>query len=87
MGKSRRKRCIVVDLENTEIVAPFQSHALDSYKNNKCKEYDFSSHMPEAKIYVIYATVKNEMARILFEPNERMLNDMRNTAPRKVVLY
>lgn len=87
MGKSRRKRCIVVDLERTEIVAPIQSHALDSFQNNKCKEYDFSSHMPEAKPYVIYATVKNEMARILFEPSERMLNDMRNTAPRKVVLY
>lgn len=87
MGKSRRKRCIVVDLDRTEIVAPASSHALDSFKNNKCKEYDFSSHMPEAKPYVMYATVKNEMARIVFEPNERMLNDMRNTAPRKVVLY
>lgn len=87
MGKSRRKRCIVVDLDRTEIVAPANSHALDSFKNNKCKEYDFSSHMPEAKPYVMYATVKNEMARIIFEPNERMLNDMRNTAPRKVVLY
>lgn len=87
MGKSKRKRCIVVDLENTEIVAPVNSHALDAYQSKKCKEYDFSSHMPEAKPYVIYATVKNEMSKILFEPNERMLNDMRNTAPRKVVLY
>lgn len=87
MGKSKRKRCVVVDLECTEIVAPVNSHALDSFKNNKCKEYDFSSHMPEAKPYVIYATVKNEMSRILFEPNERMINDMRNVAPRKIILY
>ena len=34
MGKSRRKRCVVVDLESTEIVAPLNSHALDSFKNN-----------------------------------------------------
>lgn len=87
MGKSRRKRCVVVDMETTEIVAPINSHALDAFQGNKCKEYDFSSRMPEAKLYVIYAKVKNEMARILFEPSERMINDMRNTAPRKVVLY
>lgn len=87
MGRTRRKRCIVLDLDHTEIVAPSNSHALDQYKNNKCKEYDFSSHTSDAKTYVIYASVKNEMARVTFEPGEKMLNDMRNTAPRKVVLY
>lgn len=87
MGKSRRKRCMEVDFENIEIVAPINSYALDNYKNNQCKEYDFSSRMPESQVYVMYASVKNQMAKIVFEPSEKMLNDMYHTSPRKVVLH
>lgn len=84
MGKSRRKRCIVLDLDHTEIVAPEDSYLLDNYKNQKCKEYDFSSGIADHKKYVMYATSKNELVRVLFEPSEKMMNDMKNTSPRKV---
>lgn len=85
MAKSRRKRCTVLSMEQTEIVAPEGASQLDNYKNTPCKTMDFSSGIAENKKYVIYASYNNEMVKVIFEPNERMLNDMWNTSPRKVI--
>ena len=85
MAKSKRKRCAVLNMDQTEIVAPEGAHQLDNFKNTPCKTMDFSSHIPENKKYVMYTSYHNEMVKIIFEPSERMLDDMWNTAPRKVV--
>ncbi len=86
MNKSRRRRILAFDFSHLEIMARENSHLLDSYRQKNCKTYDFTSLKAENKdkVYVIYGTDKNEMIRILFEPDEKMLNDMRNNAPRKV---
>jgi len=86
MGKARRRRVLAFDFGHLEIMAAGKSHLVDSYRQKQCKTYDFSSHNSanSDKVYVIYGTDKNEMIRILIEPNEKMLNDMRNNAPRKV---
>lgn len=85
MAKSRRKRCAVLSMEQTEIVAPEGAHQLDNYNSTPCKTMDFSSGVAENKKYIMYATYNNEMVKVIFEPNERMINDMWNTSPRKVV--
>lgn len=85
MAKSKRKRCCVVNMDQTEIVAPEGAHQLDSFKDTPCKTMDFSSHIAENKKYIMYTSYQNEMVKIIFEPNERMLDDMWNTAPRKVI--
>ncbi len=85
MAKSRRKRCAVFSMEQTEIIAPEGAHQLDSYKNTPCKTMDFSSRIAENKKYIMYTSYHNEMVKVILEPNERMLDDMWNTAPRKVV--
>lgn len=86
MNKSRRRRALAFDFTHLEIMAREKSHLVDSYRQKSCKTYDFTSLRSEnkEKVYVIYGTDKNEMIRILFEPDEKMLNDMRNNAPRKV---
>ncbi|NLZ81692.1 MAG: hypothetical protein GX913_07850 [Clostridiales bacterium] len=86
MGKSRRRRCLTIDMEDIEIIAAEGSHFLDSYKNKKCKQMDFSSSIKENKKYLIYGNHKNESTRIVFEPNEKMLDNMRSVSPRKVNL-
>ena len=85
MAKSRRKRCVVLNMEQTEIVAPEGAHQLDNYKSTPCKTMDFSSGIAENKKYVMYASFNNEMVKVIFEPNERMINDMWNSSPRKVI--
>ena len=43
-SQSRRKRAASYELSNMEILAPYQSHQLDSYKNNQSiKRYNYSS--------------------------------------------
>lgn len=87
MGKSKRKRCAVFAMDQTEIIAPEDSYLLDNFKNQNCKVMDFSSGIADHKKYVMYTNYKNEMVKVLLEPNERMIQDMKNTAPRKVTLY
>lgn len=86
MAKSRRRRELSFDFGHLEIMARNKSHLTDGYREKTCKTYNFTSlnSANDEKVYVIYGTDKNEMIRIYIEPDEKMLNDMRNHAPRKV---
>lgn len=86
-NRTRRKKCISFDMAHLEIMAPEDSYLLDSYRNKTCKTYDFTSGVKNAAgRYVIYGTDKNEMIKIIFEPNEKIVNEMRYNSPRKVNL-
>lgn len=85
MNQARRKRALTFDMNHLEIIAPEGSHYLDGYAGKTCKTYDFSSgEKDNGKRYVMYGTEKNEMIRVILEPNDRILNDMRMNSPRKV---
>ena len=87
MNQARRKRALTFDMNHLEIIAQEGSHHLDSYNNKICKTFDFSSGDKESTgRYVMYGTVKNEMIKVILEPNDRILNDMRMSSPRKVIL-
>lgn len=87
MNQARRKRALTFDMNHLEIIAPEDSHHLDGYNNKTCKAYDFSSGNKDADgRYVLYGTVNNEMIKVILEPNDRILNDMRMSSPRKVIL-
>ncbi|MCI5649415.1 MAG: DUF6106 family protein [Fusicatenibacter sp.] len=88
-SQSRRKRAASYELTNMEIMAPLASHRLDSYKNNRSiKQVDYSSgirgegHNP----YAIVISNQNALQMVIFEPNEIMIKDIRNRAPRKVFM-
>ncbi|MBP3543322.1 MAG: hypothetical protein J6J86_03740 [Lachnospiraceae bacterium] len=85
MAKTRRKRCAVFTMEQTEIIAPEGAHQLDQFKDMPCKTMDFSSGIADHKKYIMYTSWNNEMVKVILEPNERMLNDMWNASPRKVI--
>lgn len=84
MGNVKRKRMMRVDFEKCEVVAIEGSMALDAWKNRKLKEYDFTSHTKQEKPYVIIAHKDQDLIRILFEPNEKMVQCMRDKS-RKLV--
>ena len=83
MAKSRRKKVGTYSVEKMEIMAPLNSHRLDSYRNMNTKTYDYSSGIagqPERR----YMMVCNGGVKVILEPNEAMIKAVQSVAPRKV---
>ncbi len=89
INKAKRKRRESIDLDRVEIIAPAVSHRLDYYNNNRnLKEVNYTSNDPEREkqVYAMIVADENSLKKVLFEPTEKMLRDMRTRAPRKVYL-
>ena len=85
MAKTKRKRAATFEIERMEILAPANSHRLDSYKSRSMKEMDLSSgskKQPDNRLVMIY----NGNQRIYFENSTELANVIKNVAPRKVFL-
>ena len=87
MGGSKRKTDLRIDFEQVQMMAPQGSHALDPYKNLTLKTKDYSSREEGSKPYVIIYQKGDAAYRILFEPNEKMINAIKLKSPRKVAEY
>ena len=84
LGNAKRRHILRIDLEEVEIIAPLESHSLDSYTYIQCEKKDFTSRSKDAKPYVIVVTKENKKLKILFEPSEKMISMMKKKSPRKV---
>jgi hypothetical protein len=80
--KSKRKSLISLDLKDAQIIAPAKSHRLDSYQN--AKTVDYSSQDPSHTPYAVMISMKQVMNRILIQPDDAMVELMRNSMPRTV---
>lgn len=83
MGREARKRVFSTSAKDMEILAPTGAGELYPYQN--LKVYDCSSKTGN-KTYEIVAKVKDQNVRVIFEPNDKILQGMRFYAPRKVIL-
>ncbi len=86
LGRSKRKNCFTVEMDKIEIIAPADSHKLKEFGNLKCIEADYTSGKDNTKVYACIFHTDKEIRRAYFEPDEKMLELMRLTSPRKVVL-
>lgn len=86
-GKAKRKTMVRIDLDQVEAVAPVNSHALDGFNNGQFETKNFSSGSKESKPYVVIAKVSDKRMKILFEPSDKMVELMKQKAPRKVTTY
>lgn len=84
MGKSSRKNLLKVQFEQVVMMAPQDSHALDGYTYVQTKVKDFSSRSKDGKAYVIVTKEGEAVTKILFEPNQKMVDIIRSKYPRKV---
>lgn len=84
MQKAKRKRIAEYDLTKLEVVAPVESYHVKEYDRRNLKEQDFSSLNPETPKHAMIIMHNNELIKIIFEPSERMLREMRDAAPRKI---
>lgn len=83
MAKSKRKRVGVFEVERMEILAPFKSYQLDSYKNRQVKTLDYSigeEEQPDKRYVMFY----NGEKKIILSPNESLIKAIKTIAPRKV---
>lgn len=83
MHKSRRKRVFSVNVKEMELLAPEGDARLNEYRN--AKVIDLSSGPNTDGRYVLVSGKKGEMTKMIFEPNETIIEGMFLMAPRKVV--
>lgn len=85
-AKSRRKSVAKIDMDDLIMIAPEGSREVSNYERDSsvsCK--DCSTRLPENRKYeAVYKNTKGTY-RILFEPDENMLDLISVKNPRKVV--
>lgn len=86
MGQAKRKKAWEGSLEEIQIVAPSDSYLLKDYGTSNMKTMDFSSGTAGVKNYALISQSGANTVKVIFEPNERMLQCLRQKAPRKVIL-
>ena len=87
MAKSKRKKVMSVNLSEADLIAPMNSHKMDYYNNNqKMKVYDFSSGNAEHKRFAMIIRDNGESCKVILEPDEKMIQAIRSSAPSKVFL-
>lgn len=87
MGKARRKKVWEGTLGEMQIVAPLDSYILKDYEKPDMKRLDFGSHTQGAKVYgMVFQGDGGQVTKIIFEPNDKILQHIRQRAPRKVVM-
>ena len=84
MNRSRRKRMIRFNLDETEIIAPVTDSSYASYSSNHYdKVIDATSRSQYASVY--YAVISQGKQILLkFEPTYAALNDLYRIAPSKI---
>jgi len=82
INKAKRKRMFSMNISDLEIIVPSGSADLNSYKNIKI--LNFSSMRRKSKTYEMILIKGGEKLRVIFEPNQAILEGMRMLAPRKV---
>ena len=84
MSKQSRKELFSTNIkEEMEIIAPTGTPEVERYE--VAKILDYSTKNPKNKTYTMVTSYKGQKVKMIFEPNEKMLNSMRDAAPRKVI--
>ncbi len=78
-NKSRRRRVFTGSVQEFEIIAHFtDKENLDFYKNYKLK--DFSGGLVTDNTYIFVSSYKGKKARYVIEPNDKLLEAIRQSA-------
>lgn len=86
LGAQNRKRKCKLNMDEVELIAPWNASELAGLKGKPgMKITDYSSRMHQEKTYGIVCHKEGETKLIVFEPNEKMIQEMKRCAPRKVI--
>lgn len=79
-NKAKRKSIITFDLREAELIAPVSSDRLKIFKPTDT--LDYSTQNPDDKPYAIIIPLKKNLTKVLIQPDEKMIQHLRNAAPR-----
>lgn len=82
MNKSKRKRIFSTNAEEMELLAPVDSPRLAQFGN--AKVIDLSSGRADARRYAMVVASNGQTAKLIFEPNDTIIEGLFMLAPRKV---
>lgn len=82
MHKAKRKRVYSVNVADMELLAPEGAPELEQYRNAKIQDY--SSGVQDAARYVLVTAQNGQVSKLLFEPNDTIIEGIFMLAPRKV---
>lgn len=83
MNGEKRKQIYRTDLDKAVLIAPASSHEMDGYKYSKTPERDFTSKVEGRRVYAIVENAGEQNTILYFEPDDRMLDMIKQKAPRK----
>lgn len=83
LGKSKRKKVYQLSMDKVELVAPTGANELYAFRDLKTKKFSSNSGQ---KTYEMIVSRGGQRERIVFEPNEKILQGMKMQAPRKVII-
>lgn len=81
--KTKRKKVYSMNVSDLEMLAPVQSMEVKHYE--KLRTFDYSSGVKNVNAYVMIVSKNGQKERIVFEPNEKIIEDLYYRAPRKVI--
>lgn len=83
--KRKRKRLVSMAAKDMEILAPIDS---DDYKQNmknqSLKKMDLTTNTTDENVWFFVGAYKGSRVLVTFEPDERILNDLKRHNPSKV---
>ncbi len=84
LGRAARKKVFECTMDDIQIIAPTGSAELNNFKVQNQKVLDCSSRKAGAKTYTLIAQVGEVNTRVIFEPNDKLLQCFYMSSPRKV---
>lgn len=81
--KMNRKNVFSMNVNEMEMLAPANSIEVKHYE--RLKTFDYSSGIKNKEKYVMIVVKNGQKFRMIFEPNEKIVEDLFYKAPRKVV--
>ena len=83
MHKAKRKRIFSTNIDNMELLAPEGNEGINQFRN--AKVVDYSSGSADARRYVLVVADNGQVTKLVFEPNDDIIEGIFLMAPRKVV--
>ena len=81
--KMKRKKVFSMNVSEMEILAPINAMEVKHYE--KLRTFDYSSGTKNGNQYVMVVSKNGQKGRVIFEPNEKIVEDIFYRAPRKVI--
>lgn len=85
VSKRKRKRIFSASSKEFEVIAPVNSSSFSQSVQSIKNRIDASSYIDSPDAYYITLNYKNNKTMVIFEPDERMLNNFKFYIPRKVL--